>query len=112
MISLSISDFLGMLRTTTGFDYNLEELMRCGERIWVLKRGLNNLMGVTVADDRLPKRILTSLKEGATAGSVPDMELMLKEYYSLRGLDAKGRPVKDKLISLGLSDLAARLHSP
>ena len=109
MISLGINDFLGMLRTTTGFDYNLEELMRCGERIWVLKRGLNNLMGVTVADDRLPKRILTPLKEGAAAGSVPDMELMLKEYYSIRGLDAKGRPLKDKLISLGLSDLATRL---
>ena len=50
--------------------------------------------------------------EGAAAGSVPDMVLMLKEHYSLRGLDAKGRPLKDKLIGLGLSDLDARLHSP
>jgi len=67
-------------------------------------------MGVTVADDCLPKRILTPLKEGAAAGSVPDMELMLKEYYSLRGLDATGRPLKDKLISLGLSDLSTKLQ--
>jgi len=110
MISLGISDFLGMLRTTTGFDYSLEELMQCGERIWMLKRGLNNLMGVTAADDRLPQRILTPLKEGAAAGSVPDMELMLKEYYNLRGLDAKGYPRKDKLTGLGLSELATRLE--
>ena len=110
MISLSINDFLGMLRTTTGFDYNLEELMQCGERIWMLKRGLNNLMGVTAADDRLPQRILTPLKEGAAAGSVPDMELMLKEYYNLRGLDAKGYPLKAKLTSLGLSDLSTKLQ--
>ncbi len=77
----------------------------------MLKRGLNNLMGVTSADDRLPKRILTPQSEGPAAGSVPDMDLMLKEYYKLRGLDAQGRPLKEKLLSLGLSDLAARLYS-
>ena len=109
MISISVGDLVEALRATTGFDYDLEELMRCGERIWMLKRGLNNLMGVTAADDRLPKRILTPLKDGPAAGSVPNMELMLKEYYGLRGLDGNGRPIKEKLHSLGLSDLAAKL---
>jgi aldehyde:ferredoxin oxidoreductase len=83
--------------------------MECGERIWFLKRGLNNLMGVRAAEDQLPARIMTPLKEGAVAGSVPDMELMLKEYYELRSLDAEGRPTGGKLHSLGLSELAARL---
>lgn len=109
MGSLSLGDLLDMLRMTTGFDYDLEEMMECGERIWLLKRGLGNLMGVRAADDRLPKRILTPTKEGGAAGSVPDMELMLKEYYKLRSLDAEGRPTKEKLHSIGLSDLAARL---
>lgn len=109
MISISVGDLVEALRATTGFDYDLEELMRCGERIWMLKRGLNNLMGITAADDRLPKRIMTPHKEGAAAGSVPNMELMLKEYYQLRGLDSNGRPLKQKLNSLGLSDLAAKL---
>jgi aldehyde:ferredoxin oxidoreductase len=49
------------------------------------------------------------MKEGGAAGSVPDMGLMLKEYYQLRPLDAEGRPAKEKLHSIGLSDLAARL---
>jgi len=40
---------------------------------------------------------------------VLNMELMLREYYGLRGLDASGRPLKAKLDSLGLRDLAARL---
>ena len=77
--------------------------------MWQLKRGLGNLMGIRAADDRLPQRILTPLREGVVAGSVPDMELMLKEYYRLRALDAEGRPTKDKLHSLGLWELAARL---
>ncbi len=109
MGSLSLGDLLDVLRTTTGFDYNLEEMMECGERIWLLKRGLGNLMGVRAADDRLPQRMLTPTKEGGAAGSVPDMGLMLKEYYKLRPLDAEGRPAKEKLHSIGLSDLAARL---
>ncbi len=107
--ALSITDLLGMMRASTGFDYDLDELMACGERIWMLKRGLNNLMGVTAADDRLPKRMLTPFKEGGAAGSLPDMDRMLKEYYPLRGLDAYGRPSKEKLQSLGLSELATRL---
>ena len=109
MGSLSLGDLLDVLRTTTGFDYNLKEMMECGERIWLLKRGLGNLMGVSAADDRLPQRMLTPTKEGGAAGSVPDMGLMLKEYYRLRSLDAGGRPTRDKLHSIGLSDLAARL---
>lgn len=103
-------DLVTLMRAASGFDYDLKELMECGERIWNLKRGLSNLMGITAADDRLPWQILRAPKEGGAAGSVPDIELMLKEYYPLRGLDANGRPSKDKLTSLGLSELAARLH--
>lgn len=109
LLSLSVGDVLDMLRTTTGFDYDLKELMECGERTWLLKRGLCNLMGVGAADDRLPQRILTPTNEGGAAGSVPDIDLMLKQYYKLRPLDAEGRPTREKLHSLGLSDLAARL---
>jgi len=109
ILSLSIEDLLYALRATSGFDYDLKEMMECGERVWMLKRGLDNLMGITAADDRLPKRIMTATTEGGAAGFVPDMELMLKEYYRLRPLDASGRPTKEKLQSLGLSELAAKL---
>ena len=84
--------------------------MECGERVWMIQRGLNNLMGITAADDRMPKRIMTPHTEGAAAGSVPNVELMLKDYYKARGLDAKGRPLKAKLERLGLSELAAKLY--
>ncbi|MBW1902093.1 MAG: aldehyde ferredoxin oxidoreductase family protein [Deltaproteobacteria bacterium] len=102
-------DLVDLMRAATGYDYDLEELMTCGERIWMLKRGLDNLMGITASDDRLPRQILTATEEGPAAGSVPDLELMLKEYYPLRGLEADGRPSKEKLGELGLSELADRL---
>ena len=109
LMSIAVTDLADALKATTGFDYDLDEIMECGERIWMLQRGLNNLMGVTAADDRMPKRILIPHTDGPVAGSVPDVELMLKEYYEARGLDANGRPLREKLNSLGLSDLAAKL---
>ena len=68
------------------------------------------MMGVSAKDDRLPKRILTPLKEGAASGSVPDVEKLLREYYEIRGLDEEGKPKKEVLIEAGLEDLAKRLH--
>ncbi|MBU2227358.1 MAG: aldehyde ferredoxin oxidoreductase family protein [Proteobacteria bacterium] len=94
----------------TGFNFSFEELMRCGMRDWTLKRGINNLLGVTAKDDALPKRILTPLKEGAGAGSVPDVERLKREYYAIRGLDERGFPKEEKLRELGLDDLRERLY--
>jgi aldehyde:ferredoxin oxidoreductase len=110
LMSIAVTDLAEALKATTGFDYDLDEFMECGERIWMLLRGLNNLMGVTAADDRIPKRMLIPHTEGPVVGVVPEVELMLKEYYMARGLDANGRPLKEKLDKLGLSDLAAKLY--
>ena len=95
----------------TGFGYSFADLMVCGARDWTFKRGINNLLGVTEKDDVLPKRIMTPLKEGAGAGSVPDMERLKREYYALRGLDERGVPREEKLMELGLAELRERLYS-
>jgi aldehyde:ferredoxin oxidoreductase len=108
--TLSANDLAEIVRVTTGFDFSLKELLSCGERTWLLKRGIGNLMGATREDDRLPKRILTPVSEGAAAGSVPDVEKLLREYYEIRGLDSRGKPKKEVLITAGLEDLAKRLH--
>ena len=76
--TLAADELAEMVRVTTGFDFTLKDLLACGERTWLLKRGLGNMMGVSAKDDRLPKRILTPLKEGVAAGSVPDVEKLLE----------------------------------
>jgi aldehyde:ferredoxin oxidoreductase len=96
-------------RTTTGADFTQEELLKTAERIVLLKRGLSNLMGMKAEDEKLPERIMTPMESGPTAGSVPDMEKMLKEYYEIRGIDADGRPGRERLLELNLEDLAQRL---
>jgi aldehyde:ferredoxin oxidoreductase len=108
--TLSANDLAEMVRVTTGFDFSLKDLLSCGERTWLLKRGIGNMMGATWKDDRLPKRILTPLGKGAAAGSIPDVEKLLREYYEIRGLDREGKPRREVLIKAGLTDLAKRLH--
>jgi aldehyde:ferredoxin oxidoreductase len=99
-----------IFNAVTGFGMTFGDLMACGARDWTLKRGINNLLGVTSADDVLPKRIMTPLAEGAGAGSVPDVERLKKEYYALRGLDERGFPTEAKLRELGLEELRTRLY--
>jgi aldehyde:ferredoxin oxidoreductase len=106
----SAHELAEIVRVTTGFDFTLKDLLSCGERTWLLKRGLGNMMGVSAKDDRLPKRILTPLKEGSAAGSVPDVERLLREYYEIRGLDREGKPKKEVLIKAGLDELAEKLY--
>jgi aldehyde:ferredoxin oxidoreductase len=106
MGTLGFDNLVDAHRTITGEDFTQEELLQTAERMVLLKRGLSNLMGMTKEDEKLPKRIMTPMESGPTAGSVPDMELMLNEYYELRGIDSEGRPKKEKLAELNLGDLA------
>jgi aldehyde:ferredoxin oxidoreductase len=94
----------------TGFGFTFTDLLSTGMRDWTLKRGFNNLLGISKKDDILPKRIMTALDTGGAAGSVPDVDLLLKEYYELRGLDERGFPKAEILAVLGLDDLKARLY--
>lgn len=106
---LDFHDMSKMLNSATGRNYTPESLFKIGERLWLLKRSINNMMGVTIDDDKLPKHILTPTKEGATVGSVPNIELMMKEYYEMRGLDMRGVVSKAKLEAVGLADVAKRM---
>jgi aldehyde:ferredoxin oxidoreductase len=101
---------LEAFNAVTGFNLTKDELLQSGMRDWTLKRGFNNLLGITKKDDVLPKRILTALEDGGAAGSVPDMERLRTEYYSFRGLDERGFPKKEMLVELGLDELKERLY--
>jgi aldehyde:ferredoxin oxidoreductase len=107
---LNATQAVNMLNHVTGFDYSLEEVMGVGRRIWYRKRGLTNLFGARAIDDQLPTRLMTPLAQGPTKDSVPDMQLMLAEFYQMRGLDRSGVPQEAVLKALGLNTLANLLY--
>jgi aldehyde:ferredoxin oxidoreductase len=100
--AMGLENLLNGFNAVTGWGFDLNQFLAAGQRAWVIKRAINTMLGATIQDDRLPKRILTPLPDGGTEGTVPDEALMQKEYYRIRGLDENGRPTPDLLQEAGL----------
>jgi len=99
-------DIAAALEAATGMEMPVERLKRIGERIYNLQRCYNARLGITRADDRLPRRFTHEPSPSGNArGQVVDLEPMLEEYYRLRGWDpATGWPTIEKLRELGLEE--------
>lgn len=107
---LPSDDLVAMLSAATGWGVTKEDLLRTGERILNLKRLLNLRWGLDVQNERLPGLFMQPLADGGAAGHVPDVERLLSDYYQVRRWDRKsGRPSREKLEELGLSDVAGQL---
>ena len=73
-------------------DWSVERLAEAGERIWNLERDYNMKAGLTAADDNLPPRLLKeAAKTGPAEGKVSGLDVMLPEYYQLRGWNKDGQ---------------------
>ena len=73
-------------------EWTVERLAHAGERIWNLERDYNMKAGLTGADDNLPARLLKeAAKTGPAKGKVSGLDVMLPEYYELRGWTADGK---------------------
>lgn len=92
------------LNYVTGWDMDLEEFMKTGERIFNLERMFNVRRGISRKDDTLPMRMLTH--KNLPHKHLPPLGEMLGEYYSYRGWSEEGIPTKKKLEELGLEELA------
>jgi aldehyde:ferredoxin oxidoreductase len=101
-----------LVNAACGYEWTLDDMMQAGERAWNLKRAINNRLGLTRANDKLPKALLEPLPDGNSAGFTLDLPAMLEAYYAARGWDPEtGRPTEERLLSLGLEDVAADLWS-
>ena len=88
-----------------GDEWTQERLIETGERIWNLERLFNLRAGMTKADDTLPPRLLeTPCPAGVAKGRVAELDIMLPEYYSLRGWTDQGLPTNETLSRLKLSE--------
>ncbi len=108
-IAWTDDQLIDAMNVVTGFGYDAKGFLRTGERAWFVKRGLQQLWGSSGADDTMPPRIGTPVQEGAAAGSIPNMELMKKDFYEERQLDEQGLLTRGKLDELNLTTLVERL---
>ncbi|HEX7364010.1 MAG TPA: aldehyde ferredoxin oxidoreductase family protein [Dehalococcoidia bacterium] len=107
---IPITSIAAMINASIGWNTDLEQLLKAGERIFQLQRALSCKLGISAKDDVLPELIMKPIPEGGTEGHVPNMKKMLPEYYALRDWDpATGKPSKKRLDSLGMSEIAASI---
>jgi aldehyde:ferredoxin oxidoreductase len=115
-----------LLSAVTGMEYPEKELDRIGERIWNLQRAIMVRGGRTRKEDTLHE---TYFRKGNVEREKDKMQVhrivasdqtrpvprrtfeeAKETYYRIRGWDEKtGFPTREKLIDLGLDDIAERL---
>lgn len=96
-----------LINAAEGFDWTIKELMQCGARAWNLKRLINLRLGLTKANDTIPKPLLQAYNEGGAAGYIIPFEAMMVAYYKARDWNpSTGIPNETKLKELGLTGLA------
>jgi len=108
---LGVTQLVKIVNAITGWEMTPADLLAAGLRSLNLKRAINNKLGLTRRDDRLPRVCLRALEEGSTAGREPAMETMLQDYYQFMGWDWEtGRPGRARLLELGLGHVAEDLY--
>jgi aldehyde:ferredoxin oxidoreductase len=88
--------------------------METGDRIFTVLKAYGMRQGLTRYDDTWPERFFNEpLTGGSAKGAVLSKDTisgLLDEYYGLRGWDIKrGMPGREKLLALGLEDIAEDL---
>jgi len=98
-----------LLKLTTGMNLTEDQLRNTAEKIHDLARMYSVREGISRADDYLPKRLSEEpLKTGVAKDHVitrEEQDIMLDEYYELRGWDEQGIPTPETLKRVGLGYL-------
>jgi aldehyde:ferredoxin oxidoreductase len=103
-------DILDATAAVTGWRWTVDELLATGARIWYLKRVLSWACGARAVDDMLPDRLRRRKAPRADEPEESDLPALLAAFYTLRDLDAEGRPSAARLRTVGLAEVAAALE--
>jgi len=103
------------LAAVTGWERPLKEILKCGERIEVMRHAFNLREGDNPIQRRVHGRITGQppQTEGPLAGVTADLEAQV--YWNLGAMDwdrVTAKPSREKLLELGLDDVARDLWPP
>lgn len=102
-----------LINATTGWDFGYDDVDLIGVRAHTMKKAFNIREGWKRADDKLPYRWHHDpMTKGASAGHVvteEELEYLKDLYYKAKGWTNEGLIPKEKLIALGMDDVAAEI---
>lgn len=104
-----------LFRYSTGFEVDVEEVLKIGERINNLERTILMRYGLSRKDDYLPDRFTKEplpKDSNLAGGMIFENDELLSEYYPFRGWDPEtGWPTEEKLKELDLDFMIEDLKS-
>jgi aldehyde:ferredoxin oxidoreductase len=103
------------LAAVTGWERPLKEILKCGERIEVIRHVFNLREGDNPINRKVHGRITGEppQKEGPLAGVTADLDAQV--YWNLGAMDwdrVTAKPSHERLMELGLNDVAQELWPP
>ncbi len=104
-----LAKMIAFVQAVTGWDTNLWEMLKVGERINAMAREFNCRLGLGTDDDVLPAKFFEPLQSGPNKGKATIDPVTFQQavdcYYEMAGWPG-GRPANGKLYELGLGWLA------
>ena len=107
-----VDTLMEFLNAVTGWDVTLEELLTTGERIANLRQAFNLREGLNPLEYSVSGRLVGKppLEAGPLAGVTIDQDAVNREFLEAMDWDlATTRPSNEKLLDLGLGDVAKTL---
>ncbi len=104
----STEQMTALMNAATGWELEIKDYMRIGERAATLARLYNLREGWDSNDDTLPKRFFEPFQSGPLAGTAVSRDAFTAathEYYRLMGWDANGMPTDARLRELGVESV-------
>ncbi len=102
---VTIPDWLALFRTVVGYEWDAEEFLKAGRRIFYLKRIINSRYGLNGQDDDLTLRMRAPGSGGEAQDAIFDLENMKARFYELMKIDPEsGLPTKAALADCGMAD--------
>ncbi|MDD1778227.1 MAG: hypothetical protein LUQ65_08670 [Candidatus Helarchaeota archaeon] len=95
----------------TGKDMDESRAMKISRRVSLLLRAYNVLLGIRKKDDRVSEKYFQNLRTAPYVRMDRQLfEMMIDEYYKIRGLNTQGIPSMATLVELGLEDVYQELE--
>jgi aldehyde:ferredoxin oxidoreductase len=101
--------FIEFLNALTGWNFTMGDIQKIGERIANIRHAFNVREGLNSIQFKVPGRIVGNPppEKGPLAGKSVDEETLNREFFAAMDWDIKtARPSKNKLMELGLDDVA------
>ena len=103
--AMTFDKLVDSIRSITGWDTSLYDIMKVSERGTVMARVFNNREGFKPDDDRVIRRWHEPMPDGPLKGEAidpKDFSEAIQLYYEVCGWDQNGRPTRGKMVELNL----------